>query len=207
MKKIFVLIMAVVLCSANVIAQEDHWSENRHSLSISGGYVSTFFLAKSLVAWIPMAAGHSRNAYYFGNYGIQYHYQLNRWCRIGAKGIWEGDNYDFYTGSDATDVKKGVTFDHTVSLLASVQFTYFNHPHVQLYSGFDLGVGAFILDTRYEAGFSDSDGKTHPIDVTWMPSFDITPIGVAFGCWRVYGFVETNIGFESFVKAGLGVHI
>ena len=107
---------------------------------------------------------------------------------------------------DASAVKKGVTFGHALSLVASAQFTYLNREHVQLYSGLDAGVGTYISDVKYLPGYADSDGNTHPVNATWLPAFNITPIGVAFGSWRVFGYVETNIGYEAFAKVGLGVH-
>ena len=182
--------------------------QQRNSLSISAGYVSGFFFSKLIIAWIGPAASHARKTDYYGSYGLQYHYQVNSWCRVGAKFNWEGEDYDMWTGKkdDETAVKKGVTFGHTLSLVASAQFTYFNREHVQIYSGLDAGVGTYISDVKYLPGYEDSDGNTHPVNATWLPAFNITPIGVAFGSWRVFGFVETNIGYEAFAKAGLGVH-
>ena len=166
------------------------------------------FFSKLIIAWIGPAASHARKTDYYGSYGLQYHYQVNSWCRVGAKFNWEGEDYDMWTGKkdDASAVKKGVTFGHTLSLVASAQFTYFNREHVQIYSGLDAGVGTYISDVKYLPGYADSDGNTHPVKATWLPAFNITPIGVAFGSWRVFGFVETNIGYEAFVKVGLGVH-
>ena len=211
MKKIFVLMMAAVLGSASLMAQEvqtAHWEDQRNSLSISAGYVSGFFFSKLLVAWIGPAASHARKTDYYGSYGLQYHYQVNSWCRVGAKFNWEGEDYDMWTGKkdDASAVKKGVTFGHALSLVASAQFTYLNREHVQLYSGLDAGVGTYISDVKYLPGHTDSDGNTHPVNATWLPAFNLTPIGVAFGSWRVFGYVETNIGYEAFAKVGLGVH-
>lgn len=213
MRKIFVLIMVAVLGSASVMAQEvntSHWENQRNSLSISAGYVSGFWLMKEvLFGWIGPAASHSRKSHYYGNYGLQYYYQVRSFCRVGAKFNWEGEDYDMWTGKkdDATAVKEGKTMNHTLSLMASVQFTYFNREHVQIYSGVDAGVGTYLTDTRYLPGHSDSDGKTHTLDASWLPAFNLTPIGVAFGSWRVYGYVETNIGMEAFAKLGLGVHL
>ena len=205
--------VAAVLCSVSLMAQEvqtAYWENQHNSLSISAGYASGFWLAKEvLFGWIGPAASHARKTNYYGNYGLQYHYQINSWCRVGAKFNWEGEDYDMWTGKkdDPSAVKEGVTFDHTLSLEASVQFTYFNRPYVQLYSGLDAGVATYITDTRYLPGHTSSNGKNHSLSASWLPAFNITPIGVAFGSWRVYGYVATNIGMEGFIKAGLGVHL
>ena len=93
--------------------------------------------------------------------------------------------------------------NNTVSLVASVQFTYFNRPYVQIYSGLDVGVGAHFANTRYEKTYT---GEKKQSPGVWLPAFNITPIGVGFGSWPVYGYVETNFGYEGYIKAGLGVH-
>lgn len=213
MRRIVILLLIAVLgCSslqAQIGASHTHWEDRRNTLSISAGYVSGFWLSKEvLVGWIGPAASHSRHTQYYGSYGLQYYYQVKGWCRVGAKGIWEGDDYDIYSGKkdDETAYKKGKTFNHNVSLVASVQFTWLNFPHVQLYSGVDAGVGAIISDTRYDVGYADSNGNEHPIQITWLPAVNVTPLGVAFGCWSVFGFIETNVGYEGLLKAGLGVH-
>ncbi len=207
MKRIALIGLACVLCFSTMRAEEPSWQENPNSISFNGGAISGFFVFKSLFGWIPIAAGHSRTTHYYGNYGIQYYHQMKRWCRLGIRGTWEGDDYDIYTSTKDDAVRKGITTNHTAALMASVQFTYINCEHVQLYSGLDLGIGTYIKDTRYEAGFDDGNGNSHPIDAYWLPAFNITPIGVAFGSWRVYGFVETNVGVEAFAKAGIGFHI
>ena len=212
--------MAASLSCASVMAQESanateisssdnylpqdsvpYYQAQRNTLQISVGLFSGFWAVKQLFAWIPAAAGHSREWNYYGNYGLQYYYQLNWYCRVGGKLNWEIDAYDIYESSDADAKKKGVTRNNTVSLVASVQFTYFNRPRVQVYSGADVGVGVHFANTRYEPGFSGSDGEA-----VWLPALNITPVGVAFGSWPVYGYVETNLGYDAILKAGLGCH-
>jgi hypothetical protein len=215
MKRIVVMMMAALLsCSAlmaqEIVAQDTvevktaHWQDKRSTLQISAGWVSGFWMLKQLVEWIPAAAGHSRNWNYYGNYGLQYFYQVNWYCRVGGKLNWEIDAYDIYENKSDTAAKLGVTRNNTVSLVASVQFTYLNRPHVQLYSGADLGVAAHFANTKYEPGVTPKSNSGN--QGTWLLAANITPLGVAFGSWPVYGYVETNVGFESFIKAGLGVH-
>ena len=213
MKRGFICVLIALLSCAGSCAyasgryESDHWQEHRNSLSISGGYVSGFWLAKSIIAWIPAAASHSRNWDYYGNYGLQYYYQLNSWCRMGTKATWEGDQYDIYESNKTDANKKGETTNHTLSLVASVQFTYVNREHVQVYSGLDLGAGVFFTSTKYEPGYSSSSNTSANWDGAFLPAFNVTPLGVAFGSWRVYGYVETNIGYDAFAKIGIGVHL
>ncbi len=232
MRRILTIILTAVLSSAAVIAQEvdtltvvtvpaepvltadtiqpteylapdpaPYYKQHPHSLQISAGLFSGFWVVKQMVEWIPAAAGHSRNWNFYGNYGLQYYYQFNHYCRLGGKINWELDAYDIYESKAEDAKKKGVTRNNTASLVASVQFTYLNRPRVQLYSGVDLGVAAHFANTKYEPGFTGEDGKA-----TWLPAFNLSPLGVAFGSWPVYGYVETNIGYDAILKAGLGVH-
>ncbi len=204
MKKLFVFLMAAMLGCTSVMAQQersDHWSDHRNTISISGGYVSAFYLGKSLFAWIPAAAGHGREWKYYGNYGLQYMYQVKWWFRSGVKANWEMDTYERYENNKPEAAKVGRTTNHTMSLVATMQFTYLNFPHVQLYSGLDLGVGAYLAHSTYL-----DETKSPTNNVSWLPAFNITPIGVAFGCWDFFGYIETNLGYEAFAKAGIGFH-
>ena len=231
MKRFLLFIVAAVLSSTAVMAQEvdtltavtlpaltpeqivdtmptaaveevPYYMQKRHSLQFSAGYVSAFFIGKLVgFLWVATAAQHGNNWHFFGNYGLQYYCQMNRWCRIGAKANWEMDGYVVNSSSKADAVRIGYTTNNAVSLVFSTQFTYLNREKVQLYSGGDVGAGMHIMHTRY-------DDKSKPAEDNIVPmfAFNITPLGVAFGSWPVYGYVETNLGYDALIKAGLGVH-
>ena len=230
MKRILLFIFVAVLSSTAVMAQEvdtltavtlpaltpeqivdtmstaaveevPYYMQKRHTLQVSAGYISLFYYGKMVFMWIPAVAQHGTNWHFFGNYGLQYYCQMNRWCRIGAKANWEMDGYVVNNSSKADAVRIGYTTNNTVSLVFSTQFTYLNRPKVQLYSGADVGAGLHIMHTRY-------DDKSKPKEDNFAPlfAFNLTPIGVAFGSWPVYGYIETNLGYDALIKAGLGVH-
>ncbi|MBR3408578.1 MAG: hypothetical protein IKG86_07030 [Paludibacteraceae bacterium] len=230
MKRILLFLVAAVLSSTAVMAQEvdsltavtlpalapeqivdtmptaaveevPYYLQKRHTLQVSAGYISLFYYGKMAFMWIPAVAQHGTNWHFFGNYGLQYYCQMNRWCRIGAKANWEMDGYVVNNSSKADAVRIGYTTNNTVSLVFSTQFTYLNRPKVQLYSGADVGAGLHIMHTRY-------DDKSKPKEDNFAPlfAFNLTPIGVAFGSWPVYGYIETNLGYDALIKAGLGVH-
>lgn len=229
-KRFLLFIVAAVLSSTAVMAQEvdtltavtlpaltpeqivdtmptaaveevPYYMQKRHTLQVSAGYISLFYYGKMAFMWIPAVAQHGTNWHFFGNYGLQYYCQMNRWCRIGAKANWEMDGYVVNNSSKADAVRIGYTTNNTVSLVFSTQFTYLNRPKVQLYSGADVGAGLHIMHTRY-------DDKSKPKEDNFAPlfAFNLTPIGVAFGSWPVYGYVETNLGYDALIKAGVGVH-
>lgn len=182
------------------------WSEHRHSLSLTAGYVSGYWsMSTVLFTWIVEAASHGHNARYYGAYGLQYHYQFLWWLRFGAKIGWEGDGYEMWD-KNRTE-QKGNAKNLYAMTMASLQFTYFNRRHVQLYSGVDVGVGGLLIDQRYLPGHTDSLGNSHRTSGSVYPALNITALGVAFGNERVYGLVEANVGADAFIKAGLGVHL
>jgi hypothetical protein len=79
--------------------------------------------------------------------------------------------------------------------MPSVRFTYLNRPWVRLYSGVDVGVGYFI-DNKDNVSESTRSGN-------FFFAFNVTPIGVNVGK-KFYGMFETNFGFDSVFKVGLG---
>ena len=183
------------------------WTQYRHTLMINAGTMSCWTVVKSLFTWIPAAAGHSRKMSYYGCYGMQYYYQAWWWLRLGAKMTWEGDGFDMYASKEDSAPKTGYTFNHSVCTMGSMQFVWLNFRHVQLYTGLDLGLGLYIIDTRYEAGYTDSQGDSHPVSCLPLVAFNVTPFGIAFGNERAFGFIEGNVGFDSFGKVGLGVRL
>lgn len=218
MKKIIAICMVALLATTSLYSQEVNsdawaWDTNRHTVSISAGPVSGWYLMeKVLFGWIVDAASHAQNGQLFGAYGLQYHYQCLPWLRSGFKVSWEGEGYDICNKSKDSDgnavyTRKGYAVSQNAALMGSVQFTYLNRAHVQLYSGLDFGVGAYIRDERYDEGYSNSEGKTHPVTASWLPAFNITPIGVAAGGERVFALAEVNLGYESLVKVGIGFHL
>lgn len=210
MKRIFLLSMLLVTLLLTTRAQETqayNWSDYRHSLSVTVGAPSGYNAFRGLFVdiWVS-ALDHADNGMYYGAYSMQYHYQCLKWLRAGFKASWEGDSHDIYAEKEKENLK-GHSFGHTVSLMPSCQFTYLNRRHVQVYTGIDIGVNVMLRENHYVNGYTNSDGKTNNVSYTFLPAFNITPVGVCFGNERVYGLVETNIGADAFVKAGIGMHL
>ncbi|MBR6116608.1 MAG: hypothetical protein IKP93_03940, partial [Paludibacteraceae bacterium] len=134
MKRILLFIFVAVLSSTAVMAQEvdtltavtlpaltpeqivdtmptaaveevPYYMQKRHTLQVSAGYISLFYYGKMVFMWIPAVAQHGANWHFFGNYGLQYYCQMNRWCRIGAKANWEMDGYVVNNSSKADAVR------------------------------------------------------------------------------------------------------
>lgn len=212
MKRIFSVCLIALMATTSIYSQEVNnneydWSEYRHSLSISAGAPSGYWLMRTILVgvWVA-AADHAGESNYYGAYSMQYHYQALKWLRAGFKVSWEGDGHNIYAEKEQENLK-GYAFGHSAALMASCQFTYLNRRHVQLYSGLDFGVEAMLSTNRYINGYKNSDGETYHVNSAWLPAINVTPIGVAFGNERVYGLAEVNIGSDALFKAGIGVHL
>ena len=219
MKKLLCLTMLSATLSLTAHAQEEvqqeaqpytyNWSDYRHSLSVSVGIPSGYYLFREILVDIWVSAfDRAKNGKYYGAYSMQYHYQCLKWLRTGFKASWEGDSHDIYgKKDDDTEYLKGHSFGHTVSLMPSLQFTYLNKRHVQLYSGLDVGVNVMLRENHYVNGYTDGNGNPDNVSYTFLPAFNITPIGVCFGNERVYGLAEINLGADAIFKGGIGVHL
>ncbi|MBO5619843.1 MAG: hypothetical protein J5902_07650 [Paludibacteraceae bacterium] len=214
MKRFFSICLMVILTipmyaqQAASASSDWDWQDHRSTLSISAGYVSGWYLMEALVTWIPAAAEHAQKSRYYGAYGLQYHYQNLWWLRSGFKLTCELDGHEIARKqSDDTYQRVGKAMHYTASAMASVQFTYMNLKHVQLYSGIDAGLGVYVADKRYDEGYTDSNNNAHPVTTVWLPAFNLTAFGVAAGGEHVFGLFELNLGYEAFAKIGLGVHL
>ncbi|MBO7133932.1 MAG: hypothetical protein J6W06_07230 [Bacteroidales bacterium] len=166
----------------------------RNEISISAGTISGFgaFFDFFKVIFEGIGNGISKkntDTKFIGTYGIDYYYQVNPWFRPGAKFVYEGLKT---TVSDSTGIVNQYNTS-TISLMASVQFTYLNKKYVKLYSGIDLGV----------TNISDNN-KNSSVSSTILGA-NITLIGIRVGNDYIFGVVETNIGMDALIKAGFGV--
>lgn len=205
MKKTGLIALAILLTlTASAQSENGDLNAQQNHLSVSGGPVSAMYFG---VGWIfdfvNAFVDRQDNTTHYGNYAINYHRQLKDWLRVGVKADWEGAGYRFYT-DDTKSEAQGMHTMHWVSAMASCQFTYLHHPHVMLYSGVDLGVGALLMDDRYYDGYTNADGQRHTLECEVIPAINITAIGLNAGGKHVYGLVELNIGFDALVKVGIG---
>lgn len=162
------------------------------SIGVVSAFGGVFDFFKVLVEGVGNGiAGNKTGTKFIGTYGIDYYYQVNSWFRPGAKVVYEGLTTTIY---DSTDVIINHYNTSTLSVMPSVQFSYFNKKHVKLYSGIDLGVGTIFDDNKKGSG-----------KPSVFFAFNVTPIGIRVGNDRIYGLVETNIGMDALIKGGFGI--
>lgn len=202
-RKIIAIIIAITAILPNIsIAQETENTDSpKHEIAISVGTSSGFGSIVGIFKVIGdgIASGIDKNKDYqtklTGTYGVDYYYQVNSWFRVGGKAIYEGYNTKVYNDTTRALIDKyNISF---VSIMPSVQFSYLNKKLVKLYSGIDLGASFIMVPDKKEDG-------TRFTSCQAIFAFNIVPIGIRVGNDRVFGLVETNLGYDAFLKAGIG---
>lgn len=210
MKKNLCVLLALV-CSLGLFAQEDEWkSYGRNDLKITYGapswYPIIFEVANMfgeemldvIIQDLGLESKHKGNYHYFGNVGLQYHYQVAKWCRVGASFNWDG-SYSYYYNDKEHNHRIGKRTDNFITMMASCQFTYLHRKYVRLYSGVELGTTCWLSEAKYDDPIKNNKDKAY-----WMLGANVTLIGVNAGGPHVYGIAELNVGAASIIDAGIG---
>ncbi|MBQ7550203.1 MAG: hypothetical protein IJT04_01580 [Bacteroidales bacterium] len=204
MKKDFIVSLCFIIMGLPLLHAQNQKERKLHSdlqneIGVGGGIASAMgFVVHGSIGFIEAFFGGLSNQpidmKWYGQYGVNYHYQVKHWCQLGVKFTIESSKITRYT--DTTKwVVKSVSKEVLCVFMPSVRFTYLNRPWVRLYSGVDVGVGYFI-DNKDNVSESTRSGN-------FFFAFNVTPIGVNVGK-KFYVMFETNFGFDSVFKVGLG---
>lgn len=204
MKKDFIVSLCFIIMGLPLLHAQNQKERKLHSdlqneIGVGGGIASAMgFVVHGSIGFIEVFFGGLSNQpidmKWYGQYGVNYHYQVKHWCQLGVKFTIESSKITRYT--DTTKwVVKSVSKEVLCVFMPSVRFAYLNRPWVRLYSGVDVGVGYFI-DNKDNVSESTRSGN-------FFFAFNVTPIGVNVGK-KFYGMFETNFGFDSVFKIGLG---
>lgn len=202
MKKSFLIGLCMVVMGIPYLQGQNQkvHSDLKHEIGVGGGFTSAmgFVIYGSIGFTEAIFGGLSKKPIdmkWYGQYGVNYHYQVKHWCQVGAKFTVESTKITRYT--DTTKVlMQDVSKEFLCTFMPSVRFTYLNRPWVRLYSGVDVGIGYFVDNKKNSANEVTRSGN-------FFFAFNVTPIGVNVGK-KFYGMFETNIGFESVLKVGIG---
>lgn len=132
-------------------------------------------------------------------FSFNYHYRLTKWFWVGAM-----VNYAYY--KDHTDYQFHTDVVYTqrrmncLTLMPELRFSYFNRPHVTLYSAIAAGTTLFLGKELYMGKFWDFRWEKSKV----TPSFQLTAFGVRAGGEHLFGSFELGIGIKGFASAGIG---
>lgn len=211
MKKRFgIAIIVLTLLAPTLQAQEQEESYKRHEIGVNAGLFSIAGgVWQGIGAFDDMARYSSYNSSktstaltLYGHYSLHYYYQLLSWMQLGVKATAEPLHIKYYTYEpDRTLGKESQKLFAT--FMPSVRFTYINKPKFRLYSGVDLGIR--LYSNHYQNYRTEEDNSAVVESRMWLlgGAINVTPIGLTFGR-SLYGLFETNLGYDSLIKVGIG---
>jgi hypothetical protein len=133
-----------------------------------------------------------------------YHYRIMPWFWIGIS-----MNYAYYVKNirfrypwDAPlELSVAGTRDyHLLGIMPDIRFSYFNRPHVTLYSALSIGLNLHIPG-KYEGDETFQDYYPDPLVYS---NFQVTLFGVKAGGKHWFGSFELGAGYKGIAALGVG---
>ena len=95
---------------------------------------------------------------------------------------------------------EGTKTYHLLGIMPEIRFSYFNRPHVTLYSGLSVGVDLHIPG-KYEGNEAYKDYYPDPL---FYSAFQATLFGVKAGGSHWFGSFELGAGYKGIASLGVG---
>ena len=135
-------------------------------------------------------------------FSLNYHYRLTKWLWVGAM-----VNYTYYKDhtdypNDNTNVLYSQRKINCITLMPELRFSYFNRPHVTLYSA--IAVGATLFTGIVDISAWNMDGICGERISKVYPSLQLTAFGVRAGGEHLFGTFELGAGIKGIASAGIG---
>ena len=185
---------------------QPHWStfdgmHHRHEIRFEVGDPLGIMILQNKNNHLPNISGSNLTA--VGHawratpvFSFNYHYRLTKWLWAGAM-----VNYAYY--KDHTDYTYQIfntRWMHCITLMPELRFSYFNRPHVTLYSAVATGVTLFV--GHENPSWEIYDGQWWKLST--FPTFQLTAFGIRAGGERLFGTFETGFGIKGIVSGGIG---
>lgn len=188
MKKIVMsfMIMFVFLFSTNINAQT---YKNEISFKYSQMTVPQGAYLFGGVMGVLFTLGHFtfENTVMTGTAAVEYTRNVNSWFGYGGTAFAEYITSDSYSvNSDGEKTPNGKYNMGVVSVMPTVKFTWFDKPHVGMYSRVGVGAG-LVLGS----------------DTQVIPSFQVSPVCVEYGKNDLRGIAEIGLGMQGCITVGL----
>ena len=185
---------------------QPHWStevgmHNRHEIRFEVGDPLGIMILQNKNNHLPNISGSNLTAVGYAwratpVFSFNYHYRFTKWLWAGAM-----VNYVFFKGhTDYTFTRFGNRTQHGITLMPELRFSYFNRPHVTLYSAAALGFTFFLghINTSLD------DLHSYQLYISEFPSFQLTAFGIRAGGEHLFGTFELGAGIKGFASAGIG---
>ena len=188
MKKILVMVVAAMMATVNVNAQD----EFKNEIGVFYGFESVSNIFSVYSNMFAAAAGDQSS--FWGPVGVEYYYHVSPVVGLGAVAA--------YAGCKAEDEKthKDDLSEKFITVMPSVKFNWLRKKHFGMYSGLSAGVMFLSMSVNDSVKASDPDAKDETL-TSFM--FQATALGVEFGGEQFRGFVEAGVGEKGLLCACL----
>jgi hypothetical protein len=189
-----------------IMQAQPHWStevgmHNRHEIRFEVGDPLGIMILQNKNNHLPNISGSNLTAVGYAwratpVFSFNYHYRLTKWLWAGAM-----VNYVFFKDhTDYTFTRFRNRTQHGITLMPELRFSYFNRPHVTLYSAAALGFTFFLghINTSLD------DLHSYQLYISEFPSFQLTAFGIRAGGEHLFGTFELGAGIKGFASAGIG---
>ena len=187
MKKILIMVVAAMMATVSVQAQEQ-----KHEVGVFYGLESASNVFSVITGSISAAAGDQSS--FWGPIGVEYYYHVSPVVGLGAVAA--------YAGCKAEDEKtrKDDLTETFITVMPSVKFDWLRKKHFGMYSALSAGVMFISVSCNENAKAADAKAKDETL-ASFM--FQATALGAEFGGEQFRGFVEAGVGEKGVLCAGL----
>ncbi len=189
---------------------QQHWNADkllsRHEFRLGGrdplGFTYMRELSASPFLGEPVVGVSYTKQIFTPVFSLDYHYRATKWFWLG---LTTGYNFYKQKGNFMNLERPEYTWqlkEHHFLIMPSLRFSYFNRPHLTLYSG--LAVGLYIKHGR---GYIDDDNLIQPITTDHnrvFSAFQLTAFGLKAGAKHWFGSFEAGFGIKGIVNLGVG---
>ena len=138
-------------------------------------------------------------------FSFNYHYRVTPWFWVGVMLNYAHyydqllTPWDNFGGQITYSLPSSERYFSVVGILPDIRFSYFNRPHVTLYSAISLGFNAYLKEERIS--MHDGTITDHP---TFFSAYHVTLFGVKAGGSHWFGSFELGAGYNGIVSFGVG---
>ncbi len=186
MKKFFLMVIAAMMATLSVSAQDE-----KNEVGVFYGTWSASDVLSTYTSAFAAACGDQSS--WWGPVGVEYYYHLTPCVAVG--GVAE---YAACKAEDKKTQEKDLS-ESFITVMPSVKFNWLRKKSFGLYSSLSGGVMFASISVDGAAKNADKDAKDETLT---MFMFQITPLGVEFG-GNFRGFIEAGIGEKGVFCAGL----
>ena len=197
MKKIIVMVTAIMMAATTVSAQEEENFKHEVAVSYGGMSNSMWMTIGETLGTVIGTLGAIRydDGSFTGPLALEYFYHINPVVGIGAVGVYGQEKQDMFIGNSPWGEAKNTY----VSVLPAAKFNYLRKKYFGMYSKVAVGVTFRTQKEDYPNSSSQEDVSKSKVLFNWQ----VTGLGVEAGSQNIRAFVELGIGEQGMALAGL----